>query len=178
MNVKCFRKAYQRATIQSVQIDGEIKSMTEDQSLKNLTEATIKAEAAEQLFEEARQTLARHQAATGRRWSLVLFALLPLFVLLAKAQTTGPIYVLPAGTICNSGIEGCYYENLMSTLADGSVVYGRFEAGGYWTQFQYEASKGQNPGYKAQYCNGIALLTENGPWTAMPARIRPRAMAQ
>ena len=36
--------------IQSVQIDGEIKSMTEDQGLKNLTEATSKAEAAEQLL--------------------------------------------------------------------------------------------------------------------------------
>ena len=43
MNVKCLRKAYQRATIQSVQIDGEIKSMTEDQGLKNLMEATIKS---------------------------------------------------------------------------------------------------------------------------------------
>ena len=47
MNVKCLRKAYQRATIQSVQSDGEIKSMTEDQGLKNLPEPTSKAEAAE-----------------------------------------------------------------------------------------------------------------------------------
>ena len=50
MNVKCLRKACQRATIQSVQIDGETKSMTEDQGLKNLTEATSKADAAEQLL--------------------------------------------------------------------------------------------------------------------------------
>jgi len=171
MNVKCLQKPYQRATIQSVQIDGEIKSMTEDQGIKNLTEATTKAEAAEQLFEEARERLARHQATTGRRWSLVLFALLPLFVLLAKAQTTGPTYVITPGTICNSGIEGCYYENLMSTLTDGSAAYGRFEAGGYWTQFQYEASKGQNPGYKAQYCNGTGVWNvtmadpTHGKWT-------------
>ena len=67
MNVKCLQKPYQRATIQSVQIDGEIKSMTEDQGIKNLTEATTKAEAAEQLRVEARQKLAEHQAATGHR---------------------------------------------------------------------------------------------------------------
>jgi hypothetical protein len=41
--------------------------MTEDQGLQNLSEATIKAEAAEKLFEEARQRLAEHQAATGHR---------------------------------------------------------------------------------------------------------------
>jgi hypothetical protein len=41
--------------------------MTEDQGLQNLSEATIKAEAAERLFDEARQRLAEHQAATGHR---------------------------------------------------------------------------------------------------------------
>ena len=96
MNVKCLRKAYQRATIQSVQIDGEIKSMTEDQGPKNLTEATIKAEAAEQLRVEARHRLAQYQSATGRRWSLVLVALSGLFVLQAKAQTTG-VYTICRG---------------------------------------------------------------------------------
>ena len=36
--------------------------MTEYQGLQNLSEVTIKAEAAEKLFEEARQRLAEHQA--------------------------------------------------------------------------------------------------------------------
>jgi hypothetical protein len=39
--------------------------LTEDQGLQNLSEATIKAEAAEQIRVEARQRLAEHQAATG-----------------------------------------------------------------------------------------------------------------
>ena len=59
--------------------------MTEDPGLKNLTEATIKAEAAEQLRVEARQMLAQYQSATGRRWPLVLVALSALLVLQAKA---------------------------------------------------------------------------------------------
>jgi hypothetical protein len=41
--------------------------MTEDQGLQKLNEMTAKAEAAEKLFEEARQRLAEHQAATGHR---------------------------------------------------------------------------------------------------------------
>jgi hypothetical protein len=60
-------KAYQKATAQSVQLYQELRSMTEDQGLQNLSEATIKAEAAEKLFEEARQKLAEHRAATGHR---------------------------------------------------------------------------------------------------------------
>jgi hypothetical protein len=36
--------------------------MTEYQGLQNLSEVTIKAEAAEKLFEEARQRLAENQA--------------------------------------------------------------------------------------------------------------------
>ena len=60
-------KAYQRATIQSVQLDQEVRSMTEDESLQKFSEATTKAEAAERLRVEARQKLAEHQAATGHR---------------------------------------------------------------------------------------------------------------
>ena len=60
-------KAYQRATIRSVQIDGEIRSMTEDQGREKLSEATTKAAAAELLRVEARQRLAEHQAETGHR---------------------------------------------------------------------------------------------------------------
>jgi hypothetical protein len=39
-------KAYQKATAQSVQLYEELRSVTEDQGLQNLSEATIKAEAA------------------------------------------------------------------------------------------------------------------------------------
>jgi hypothetical protein len=60
-------KAYQKATIQSVQLDEEVRSMTEDESLQTFSEATTKAEAAEQLRVEARQRLAEHQAASGHR---------------------------------------------------------------------------------------------------------------
>lgn len=109
MNVKCLRKAYQRATIQSVQIDGEIKSMTEDQGPKNLTEATIKAEL------EARHRLAQYQSATGRRWSLVLVALSALFVLQAKAQTTG-VYTIAAGTACLQRGTGSNTVSIQSCL--------------------------------------------------------------
>jgi hypothetical protein len=42
-------------------------AMTEYQGLRNLSEAAIKAEAAEKLFEEACQRVAEHQAATGHR---------------------------------------------------------------------------------------------------------------
>ena len=49
-------KEYQRATIQSAQLYEEIRSMTEDRGLRKLRETTIKAEAAERLFEEARQS--------------------------------------------------------------------------------------------------------------------------
>jgi hypothetical protein len=76
----------------------------------------------------------------------------------AKAQTT--TYTIPTGKVCSSSVEGCNYENLTSTQADGTVLYGRFEAGGYWTQFQYEAFAGQNPGYKAQYCNSTEVSTQ------------------
>jgi hypothetical protein len=60
-------KAYQRATIQCVQLDKKLRSMTEDRGLRKLKETTTKAEAAERLFEEARQRLAEHQATTGHR---------------------------------------------------------------------------------------------------------------
>ena len=39
------------------------------------------------------------------------------------------------------------------------MLYGRFEAGGNWTQFQYEAFQGQNPGYTALFSNGTAVST-------------------
>ena len=60
-------KEYQSATTQSAQLYEEIRSMTEDRGLRKLGETTTKAEAAERLFEEARQRLAEHQAATGHR---------------------------------------------------------------------------------------------------------------
>jgi TPR repeat protein len=60
-------KAYQTATIESVQLYEELKSITEDQGLEKLTGTTTRAEAAELLREEARQRLAEHQAATGHR---------------------------------------------------------------------------------------------------------------
>ena len=60
-------KEYQRATTQSAQLYEEIRSMTEDRGLRKLRQTTTKAEAAERLFEEARQRLAEHQAATGHR---------------------------------------------------------------------------------------------------------------
>jgi hypothetical protein len=59
-------------------------------------------------------------------------------------NSTGPM-------ICSSGPENCYYE-----IANGSQS-GVFEAGGYWTQFDYRAYPGQNPGYNADYCNGTAV---------------------
>ena len=75
-----------------------------------------------------------------------------VFVTEAPAQTT-TTYVLPAGMVCNSGVENCYYE-----IANGSQS-GVFEAGGYWTQFDYRAYPGQNPGYNADYCYGTAVWT-------------------
>jgi hypothetical protein len=60
-------KAYQTATIESVQLNEELKSITEDQGLEKLSGTTARAEAAERLREEARQRLAEHQAATGHR---------------------------------------------------------------------------------------------------------------
>ena len=60
-------KAYQRATIELVQLDQEVRSMTEDESLQKFSEVTTRAEAAEQLRVEARQRLAEHLAGTGHR---------------------------------------------------------------------------------------------------------------
>jgi hypothetical protein len=60
-------KAYQTATIASVQLDEELRSITEDQGLEKLSGTTARAEAAERLREVARQRLAEHQAATGHR---------------------------------------------------------------------------------------------------------------
>ena len=39
------------------------------------------------------------------------------------------------------------------------MLYGRFEGGGNWTEFQYEAFQAQNPGYKALFSNGTAVWT-------------------
>jgi hypothetical protein len=60
-------KAYQEATIRSVQIDEEIKLMTEDQGRQKFSEARARAKASERLREKTRQRLAKHQAATGHR---------------------------------------------------------------------------------------------------------------
>ena len=75
-----------------------------------------------------------------------------LVVPFTLAQTTTN-YVLPTGTLCNSGVENCYYQ-----IANGSQS-GVFEAGGYWTQFDYQSYPGQNPGYNADYCQGTAVWT-------------------
>jgi hypothetical protein len=58
-------KAYQKATIRSVPIDGEIRSRTEGQGREKLSEATTKAEAAEWLRVNARQKPAQHQVEMG-----------------------------------------------------------------------------------------------------------------
>lgn len=47
-------KAYQKVTIESVQFDNVPKSRTEDQGLQKFSEATARADAAEQLRVEAR----------------------------------------------------------------------------------------------------------------------------
>ena len=60
-------KAYQRATTQSVQLDAEVRSMNEDQALRELSETIARADVAEQLRMEARQRLEEHQVATGHR---------------------------------------------------------------------------------------------------------------
>ena len=70
----------------------------------------------------------------------------------AMAQTT-TTYNFPSGMVCSSGVENCYYE-----IANGAQS-GVFEAGGYWTQFDYRAYPGQNPGYNDEYCNGTAVWT-------------------
>jgi hypothetical protein len=70
----------------------------------------------------------------------------------AIALTT-TTYTLPTRMVCTSGVENCYYE-----IADGSQS-GLFETGGYWTQFDYRAYPGQNPGYNADYCQGTELWT-------------------
>ena len=58
---------YQRATIDSVQLDAEVRSMTEGQGIQKFRGATASAEAAEQLRVQARQRLAEHLATTGHR---------------------------------------------------------------------------------------------------------------
>jgi hypothetical protein len=82
-----------------------------------------------------------------------------LLSLPAAAQTTN-IYDLSTATptlngtgpmICRSGPANCYYE-----ITNGAQS-GVFETGGYWTQFDYRAYPGQNPGYNADYCNGTAV---------------------
>src|SRR5215467_8740664 len=85
---------------------------------------------------------------------------------ITAAQTT-TTYTVPGGhnaegnpvTVCR-GIESCSFHNLTATAVDGSTLWGLFGAGGYWTQFDYQAFQGQNPGYKAQYCNGTESWTQ------------------
>lgn len=87
---------------------------------------------------------------------ILMLALLLAGLLAVQTTTT---YTIPAGTTCNSRIESCSYQNLTATAPDGSALWGLFGAGGYYTQFDYQAYKGQNPGYKAQYCNGTRVWT-------------------
>ena len=58
-------KAYQTATIESVQLYEELKSISEEQGLEKLSGTTTRAEAADRLREKARQSLAEHQVAPG-----------------------------------------------------------------------------------------------------------------
>jgi DNA integrity scanning protein DisA with diadenylate cyclase activity len=58
-------KAYQRATIESIRLDEEVRSRNEYQSFRELIETTARAKAAEQLRVAARQKLAEHWVATG-----------------------------------------------------------------------------------------------------------------
>ena len=91
------------------------------------------------------------------------------FASLAGAQIT-TVYTIPAGDECPN-VEGCYYHNLTSTAADGTTLWGLFMAGMPQTQFDYQAFEGQNPGYKALYCNGTQVWTSatidetHGFWT-------------
>jgi len=87
--------------------------------------------------------------------TLAAFTVLLALSGIAAAQTT-TTYTMPDGLICQT-VEGCYYHNLTASAPDGSTLWGLFEAGGYWTQFDYQAFQGQNPGYKALYCNGTAV---------------------
>ena len=88
-----------------------------------------------------------------------LLLLIALRTLPVAAQTT-TLYDLSTAVptlngsgpmICSSGPANCYYE-----IANGAQS-GVFETGGYWTQFDYRAFPGQNPGYNADYCNGTAV---------------------
>jgi hypothetical protein len=60
-------KAYQTATIESVQLYEELRSITEDQGLEKLSGTATRPEAAEQLRVEARHRLAEYQAGTQHR---------------------------------------------------------------------------------------------------------------
>jgi hypothetical protein len=71
----------------------------------------------------------------------------------ALAQTTNT-YTLPVGTTCNSGVENCSYE-----IANGAQSGVFLATAGYNMQFQYRAFPGQNPGYEAEYCNGLGTWT-------------------
>lgn len=54
---------------------------------------------------------------TFKRTALATLLLLaPAFS--AKAQTA--TYTIRAATVCNSSVEGCYYENLTGTQPDGT----------------------------------------------------------
>lgn len=75
---------------------------------------------------------------------ILMLALLLAGLLAGQTTTT---YTISAGTTCNSRIESCSYQNLTATTPDGSALWGLFGAGRYYTQFDYQAYKGQNPGY-------------------------------
>jgi len=60
-------KAYQTATIESVQLYEEFRSITEDQGLEKLSRNDNPGRICRAAREEARQRLAEHQAATGHR---------------------------------------------------------------------------------------------------------------
>ena len=60
-------KAYQRATTESVQLDTEVRSMTEGQGPQKFRETAARADAAELLRVDARQRLEEHRTATGHR---------------------------------------------------------------------------------------------------------------
>ena len=69
-----FWKAYQTATIESVQLYEELKSISEEQGLEKLSGTTTRAEAAERLREKARQSLANTRRQPGVAESSVAHA--------------------------------------------------------------------------------------------------------
>jgi hypothetical protein len=77
--------------------------------------------------------------------------ILSAFVLSGQTTTTYDLSTAvpslgSSGPMVCSDVQNCYFE-----IANGAQS-GVFMSGGYWTQFDYRAFPGQNPGYNADYC--------------------------